>query len=421
MGAVHPALAAAFDALDRGGVTWALLRGAHDLAQPEGDVDLLVDAASAAGLDGCLAQVGLARVRAPGRGTHRFYFRWDGNSRSWLKLDVVTDLSFGTHLELRLPNITADLLARRHRSEGVWRLADDDEAWLLLLHLLLDKDGAADDRLAGARRAVASAEGGGLLPSLLDAVAGEAGTARWLLTSREASQPHPPSQEELAHVLRRRRLHIELARARNRLVRRALPARLGRGCVVAVLGPDGAGKTTLALALAEAVPVPASYVYLGLWRPSTLPAALRRLPGVRTATTLSRLGHAVVSIRYLRLRGRLALVDRYVQDAALTDGVDGSAGGRLVALALRMLAPVPDVMLVLDAPAEQMWRRKGEHTVEILDRRRQDYLRLAGSGGAFVVDASRSAAEVCEQALELVWSSVADAQRSLHDRMTAAA
>jgi hypothetical protein len=40
---IHPAIAAAFAAVDGAGVRWCLLRGESKLATLEGDVDLLVD------------------------------------------------------------------------------------------------------------------------------------------------------------------------------------------------------------------------------------------------------------------------------------------------------------------------------------------------------------------------------------------
>ena len=47
-------------------------------------------------LDRVLAQAGFARKYAWGCGPHRFYFGYRENEGTWLKLDIVTDLCYGT-------------------------------------------------------------------------------------------------------------------------------------------------------------------------------------------------------------------------------------------------------------------------------------------------------------------------------------
>jgi thymidylate kinase len=64
--------------------------------------------------------------------------------------------------------------------------------------------------------------------------------------------------------------------------------------------------------------------------------------------------------------------------------------------------PKPDLVVYLDAPAEVLLARKQEGTLESLEQRRQDYLRLAEVFEHFVVvDATRPP--------EVVASDVADA------------
>jgi thymidylate kinase len=58
---------------------------------------------------------------------------------------------------------------------------------------------------------------------------------------------------------------------------------------------------------------------------------------------------------------------------------------------LSRLCPKPDLVIYLDAPAEILFERKGEGTVESLERRRREYLELGKVLDGFaVVDASRS-------------------------------
>ena len=70
---VHPALLRAFAALDGAGVAWCLLRGEARLADPSGDVDLLVAPADLPRLDAVLATAGFLPVPGVGKGAHRGY------------------------------------------------------------------------------------------------------------------------------------------------------------------------------------------------------------------------------------------------------------------------------------------------------------------------------------------------------------
>lgn len=378
-----PVLAQAFAALDDAGIDWALLRGADELADPQGDVDVLAGLPDLRRADEALAAVGWLRLAAPGRGSHRFWFGYDERADRWLKLDVVTRVEVGAWHELRLP-LGPDLLARRWHDGSVWRLAGQDEQWLRLLHEVCDKGRPGLPWVEGLTTR-------GPVPAAFDAVVG-AGAAERLL-----DQLAPPRRTPAAAA--------EAARAR--LARRLRSGRrwpLGRGRIVQVLGPDGAGKTTLAGALVEQLPVDAAPVYMGLWRQSATERRLAPLPGGTTATRVARMARKVLWVRWHAARGRLVVLDRSAYDALLADA-DHSAGGRVLAwLALRW-SPEPFLVVLLDAPGQVLFGRKPEHPVEVLEQRRQDY--LAQHPGALVLDASRSADEVRRAALAGVWTRLA--------------
>jgi len=128
----------AFRALDDLELPWALLRGEDELARPEGDVDVLVGVRDVRAVDRALGSVGFRRLPAAGRGSHRFYFRYDVAAQLWLKLDLVSRVDYGDYQELRT-TLGVGCLAASLRVEPVRRLQPEDQAWLLLLHLLLDK------------------------------------------------------------------------------------------------------------------------------------------------------------------------------------------------------------------------------------------------------------------------------------------
>jgi thymidylate kinase len=207
------------------------------------------------------------------------------------------------------------------------------------------------------------------------------------------------------------------------------------GFTVALIGPDGAGKTTVARRLEHALPFRVKYVYMGVNPDSSnylLPTtravhALRRrrgakadtagprdsrvpervLPrttiqrGRRSARSFVRLANrlaeewsrAVIASAHRR-RGSIVVFDRhfladyYAYDVAAKPR--RTASRRLHGFILSRLYPRPDLVIYLDAPAEILLARKGEGTLESLERRRREYLELGQILQGFaVVDATR--------------------------------
>ena len=400
---VHPALARAFEALDRADVRWALLRGADDLALPSGDVDVLADRAAMPSLDGILTAAGLHRLGVRGHGRHRFYVDHDSVADLWVKLDVVSGVDFGRFQELRTP-LAEGCLDRRVRVDGLWRLDAQDEAWLFMLHQLLDKGSIAPDRMAAARAATERALPTAAAAALLDSRTG-AGSSRRVLDA-VVDGGSGTARSLRRRWARRRPLPVGTRWALTRLSRRlAIPVPGSPpGMVVAVVGPDGAGKTTLSEAIGTTFPVTTRAVYMGLWREGRWDRHLRRLPAGWLVHRAARVVRTSAAAHAHRLRGRLVVLDRFAQDVLLPGSAAPGAAGRILsALALR-LNPRPDLVLVLDAPGDVMFARKGEHSPEILEERRQAYLALSARfPHSVVLDASLPADEVRAAALAAVW------------------
>jgi thymidylate kinase len=217
---------------------------------------------------------------------------------------------------------------------------------------------------------------------------------------------------------------------------------------VALIGPDGAGKSTIGRKLQETSPLPIRYVYMGvnlessnLVLPTTrLLLEVKRARGQRPDITVprdaasqaqasqsftKRTANGIKSalrlvnliaeewfrqliVWYYTLRGYYVLFDRhfyfdyYDHDIANTDP-KRPLSSRLHGFMLQKLYPKPDFVIFLDAPSEVLFARKPERTIEILESKRQEYVRLREVMKNFaVVDVSQPVDSVVRQVSELI-------------------
>jgi hypothetical protein len=150
-------IAAALASLEKEGVCWCLLRGEVEVRSPGDDVDLLVAPGDLARVSTALDRIGFLPLAADGRGSHIFFVRYSEDDDVWVKLDFVTEISFGRYQELRT-GAAEGVLARRHNAKGVWLAAPGDAFWMLLLHCLLDKGRVPKHHAARLRELAPAAE-----------------------------------------------------------------------------------------------------------------------------------------------------------------------------------------------------------------------------------------------------------------------
>lgn len=341
----------ALDALAAAGIPYAT-RGEQPIDDPPpgGDVDVLVGAAGADAAERILAEAGFNRLHAPGHRRHRFYFAFEPDRARWLKIDV-------------------SLVPRRF----AWDLSARDEASLR--------------RFAAYR------------------------------TGRKAS---PRLPERVWSALQRRR---PLAPRR-------------RGPVVAVLGPDGAGKGSVIAALRGQIQATVTPVYLGHGHESRAAYARagRRAVGpvdqpgrLRSAVraVLGLLPHHLRDVQYrvrraVRMaartwtayayawRGDIVLCDRHPLEALAVDAHDRSPGSLAERAVLRRLVPWPDAVVLLDAPGDVLFARKGEHSPELLDGWRGAYRDVFGARNATVISTTDGLDRVVAQASAVLWRALSD-------------
>ncbi len=187
---------------------------------------------------------------------------------------------------------------------------------------------------------------------------------------------------------------------RERLAARMDTApRLARGLSVALLGPDGAGKSTLAAGIQHSFQVPARVLYMGLGADSQdSPGWLLRLGRVGRLLTI---WGRYLNARYDQVRGRLVIFDRYTYDALLTPSEGLTRFSRLSRWVRAHACPPPDLAVLLDVPGDVMYQRKGEHSPAHLEAERQRFLALRERiPQMVVVDATRAAETVRADVIE---------------------
>lgn len=199
---------------------------------------------------------------------------------------------------------------------------------------------------------------------------------------------------------------------------------------VAVVGLDGAGKTTITRRLVDRLPFETSYLYMGMNPASSnvsLPttrlvharkrravgaarvgsaslhdvAERRRPRGVvwSTVRLANRITEEVVRhgiARAQHLRGRLVITDRdFFVDYSIAAKEPLGRLDRIHLWFLGSVLPKPDLVVWLDAAPAVLYARKPEVPISYLERRRDGLARLQPAFARFeVVDAEASEDEV---------------------------
>ena len=213
---------------------------------------------------------------------------------------------------------------------------------------------------------------------------------------------------------------------------------------VALIGPDGAGKSTISRALVESSPFLFKAIYMGdnieacnfalptsrlagyFRRRRNRNAERSRAAGESSTTSGSRkvsLGQMVWAAGRLanflaeewyrqllswsyQARGYIVLYDRHFLFDFSLDGVDSDVLAferRLHRWILTRLYPRPSLIVYLDSPAEVLFARKGEKTMRDLENRRQAFLRQGTQFRNFVqVDGTQPPDRVCAEVCRLI-------------------
>ncbi|MGH7225195.1 MAG: hypothetical protein ACRELF_18390, partial [Gemmataceae bacterium] len=393
---MHPGLADLFERLTKAGIRWCLLRMPSRPEAPTGDIDLLLDDKTMSHWQWLLDELGFVRYPAAVRDGERVYPAYHAATGQWLWLHILTRLSFGSGRTLVTDAADACLERRQQREDG-FILADEDLFWTSLLHVLLEKSSISEYRRTCLQDLLPCLRFEGPLLSVVETACPIGWSAARIADC--VRRQEWTALEDLRPVLidswrRRQPLRRRLFLTWGRLIRlvRGASARLRRrGLSVALLGPDGAGKTTLAEGVQQQFCTPVRSIYMGSGAGMGQGALVRwRIPGLGSPGRLLTLWLRYLHSLWHKSLGRLVIFDRYIHDAGLPQGERMPWSYRLTRWLHAHACPSPDLVLVLDAPAEMMYRRKGEQDPVALEKQRQHFLSLSQRYPRVeVVDASR--------------------------------
>jgi energy-coupling factor transporter ATP-binding protein EcfA2 len=337
--------------------------------------------------------------------------RYDQASDRWLLLDVSTTVSFQSPRSWCLPEAADQVLRHRRLAHGVPVPADADAFWLLLLHCLLDKGRVADHHRACLLRLAAVAPSSPLGASLCSATGNAFAVEDFVraATSQDAQQLVELGVRLAVKLRRRRQIRLRflmLLGGLARALRKPLLLRRRKGVSLALLGPNGVGKSTAAATLQRSLPFESRIIYLGLWKVSRKPRG--RLRGaIEVATRPLRVWMRYVTAQYHQFRGRVVLFDRYVYEAYLPATPPLLAAKRIYFQFLAHAVPRPRATVVLDVPGDIAYRRKQENPPEELEAERRLYRQLTNRLSSIdFVDAGADAETVRAEITTIVWREV---------------
>ena len=422
--ASSPATAARYvsilDGLEAAGIRYAVLHDPSATSDASGgDLDLVVAADHLAALDQHL-RVAYRVVQV---------FRYE--ARSWgyvlaVELDggptwVVLDVSLDYRWRGRVFFSGEELLEGRVWRDGVWATAPRRELSYLLVKKIYEKGVLPAHQQVRLRRLIV--ELGDEAQSCLHRLFGQSHGSQllgWIQVGDWGKVQQATTQLQNAlrrQVLRRQPLNAfrywiaELRRVWSRW-------RHPTGLLVAVLGPDGAGKSTLIQALQKQLMGPFRRTavlhlrpHFGVRAVGPGPTRPHDKPARPTAVAMAKLLYYWIDyelgywlrVRPLLARSTLVLFDRYYPDV-LVDPRRYRYGGPMgFARLIAKLVPRADVILVLDAPERELLARKQELDLKEAQRLRQAYRHQAARlREAELLDASQPRDVVTRHAADTI-------------------
>jgi O-antigen/teichoic acid export membrane protein/adenylate kinase len=235
----------------------------------------------------------------------------------------------------------------------------------------------------------------------------------------------PQLAADAHHQVGKRQLPAIAARTVSAAARRASRwLRPKSGFHVVFLGPDGVGKSTIIEHVRESISPAFLRTTYHTFAPSIIPHKFQpekptphALPPRSLAASLVKAAWwsmcytcgYLATIHGDRARGGFAMNHRYLLDAIVDPKRYRYSGPTSLLRAIWFIAPKPDLVILLDAPAEVIQARKKEVAFEETARQRKEYLALlSGMKYGRVVNAARPIDAVVAEVNEIILRMLSD-------------
>ncbi len=342
---------------------------------------------------------------------------WRNGKPQFLPVDAATDY----RRDGRIWFSAEELLQGRRKWKDFWVASPEVEFKYLLVKKILKRN---IPPYSAQRLKELTVELGEKADVLVKELLGQRWTAQVMTWIREGQwKDFEKNLSTLKKVLKRRKLLKDPLNP----IRYWLPElkriwrrwRYPTGLFVVVLGPDGAGKSTLIKHLERDLSgafrrTTRFHLMPGIFRgrrdggPVTDPHGK---PPRSWLASLLKLGYYLLDytlgyffkIRPALVKSTLVFFDRYYDDLLVDPKRYRYGGPMWAAKLLRRFIPRPDLWLILDVPEEEILRRKQEVPFEEIHHQRERYRRLAVElSNAFLIDGSLPPEEVARQAEEII-------------------
>jgi hypothetical protein len=404
-------LSSLFASFEQQGILYCLMRDGDRIDQLSngGEIDILVSKDQIAAVRRLARRVGFVNLPNWGHAPHHFFVSYDEHTDSWFKLDVITEIVYGKPIRNLRTELAKGCLDRRRYNGEAYVLSPEDELVTLLLHRILDKGSFSSvhrERIVRLKDEVSDKP---YIDSLVRVHWLPSMTWRRLerMIEEDAWNELLGEGKSIADYLNKDKVGTFMRFASARVLRK-LNALIGwiklRGISVTLLAPDGAGKSTLAGLIQESFYFPVSKLYMGLYQKGKEAKHRFSIPGVGLSKRLIRIWIHYIKAVLLLARGQFVIFDRYTYDAYLSPRREQSFLQKARRWLLSHSCPAPDLVIVLDAPGEILFARKGEHSVASLEDQRRAYLNLKSNLPQLdVVDASQDIDFVRREVTSLMW------------------
>jgi len=403
--------------LERAQIQYCILHGWTRLPEwRDGDLDVAIAPDQLGLLDSALEDVSDCRIvqLLQHETTGFFFVAWSRAERRFLLFDAATDYRRDGRIFF-----TADQMLDGTREWNGFRVSASAVEFGYLLVKKISKLS-----LAAHQRARLFELRTALGPQAVEIAAGLFGDAQaaklneWLALDNPADTNLTTLRRALRQEILRRDPTNALRYWLPEFARRWRRWRNPSGLLVAIMGPDGAGKSTLINGLDRTLQGAFRHTSSFHLRPAVL---LRRSEGPPVtdphaapprSPAASVVKLAFYWIEYLlgyalRLRPALSrstliFADRYFDDLLVDARRYRYGGPAWLPRLMRAFVPQPDLWIFLEVPEEKLLERKQEVSIEESRRQRTDYRQLAGElRNAVVIDGSAQPSPVVAQAAEV--------------------